>query len=190
MKTKNILALLFIAFMGIAAFSQNAEKKNKLKFNSFSFTVPEAYILKGFKNVYGLSLDASVSYNQHVFALAYSAANKSSNDGWFQDSSSIRFEQFNFLYGREFRSSEHVFIDIYVGVGSLNYDKKEVIYNGTLFGFGFDEMNESYSVIGFPVVMKFRYLFREHFSLGIRVAGNFNSVSNLVAFGLLFQWNY
>ncbi len=191
MKTRNILTLLFVVFIGIGAFSQNDERKNKLKFNSFSFTVPEAYISKGFKNGFGLSLDASVSYDQHVFAFAYSGASNSSSDGWFQDSSSISFEQFNFLYGREFRSSEHVFIDIYAGVGSLNYDKKEVIYNGTgFFGLGFDEMNESSSVIGFPVVMKFRYLFREHFSLGIRVAGNFNSVSNLVSFGLLFQWNY
>ncbi|MEH6535235.1 MAG: hypothetical protein V7719_02495 [Psychroserpens sp.] len=191
MKTKNILTLLFVAFMGIAAFSQNAERKNKLKFNSFSFTLPEFSIAKGLNIGLGVTLDASVSYNNHVFAFAYSVVDKSSSDGWFEDSSSIRFVQSNFLYGREFRSSEHFFIDIYAGIGFLNYDKKEQIFNGTGFlGLGSEKMDESASAIGFPVVMKFRYLFREHFSLGIRVAGNFNSVSNLASFGLLFQWNY
>lgn len=192
MKIKNSLTFLFAMFMGITSFSQNSQRKNKLKFNSFSFVVPEVTIAKGLEfGLLGASLDASGSYNQHVFVFAYSAAEKTSNDGLFTDFSSISFKQFNFLYGREFRSTEQFFIDIYAGIGSLNYNKEEQIYNGTgFFCLGSEKMSESSSVIGFPVVMKFRYLFRERFSLGIKVTGNINSVANLASIGLLFQWNY
>lgn len=152
------------------SFAQESKKSNKIEFKSFSFS---AFPLEYFKTKNGgfgsVTLDASLALNENIFSFLINGSQELSILG----SESVGYSQYNLMYGRE------VEID----------NKFSAEFHGGLGYFSRSNLNEK-SGIGVPVMLKVKYTFRKRFSMGVRLTHNFNSIENILTFGVLFQWDF
>jgi hypothetical protein len=159
------LACCVFFFIGMITYGQ----KQKLSFNSFSFTTEMFFMDDFYAGGFGFTGDVSWNIEKHIFT--FSAFAGAEYVIWGDADS---FQQLNILYGRELKLKEWFFIDAHAGLGILFYDTYA----------------ESSATMEFPIVTKIRFKTGKKFSIGPKFQANISSNINIYSVGLLLQWNY
>lgn len=145
---------------------------NKLRYHGF---YNEALSLHPFNtddygDLVGFGFGVSFKSQEHIFRTHFTGATSLFS---FLDSNPPRYEELAFLYGREYKLSERIAGDVFLGAAYFNFN------NG---------IDKKLTVLAFPLNTSLRVLFNERFSLGISYGLNINQNKSLHRIGLLFCW--
>lgn len=169
---------LSVVLVSAICFSQEDSKQSNFKCHAITLGIP---FLSGYSssNTGGLDFNGSLaySYNKHLFSVELSIATEFAILGGFDE----RVNQYNILYGREFKASRTVFFELHGGAGLFSYRSQDVDPNQ--FG------SERIHTVGFPLKMKFRVHTGPRFSIGLQGGVNINPEQIIRQLGLFIQWN-
>ncbi|MBT8274217.1 MAG: hypothetical protein KJO77_10445 [Bacteroidia bacterium] len=162
-------SIVFIVIsISMLSYGQEEKSSTRLEYEYFSITPVEVYYMK---NIGGVALTSTLGFtiNEHLISL-----NASTGGEFVILGTSSTFYQVNLVYGREFKLSPVVHIDVHAG--------------GGIFGFN-DHRELKLRRFGLPLIAKLRFKTGERFSLGLKFQANINSFKNLLATGIVLQWN-
>ncbi len=173
---KRYIVLLF-ALLPVLSFGQ--EDQDQLTFHSISLS-SNFYAGNSTTGFMG-NIDLAFRKKEHIFKINAMSAAEIDICVWgpcYTDS----YYSFDLMYGREFFKKQLLAVDLFAGVGYLNFQTSNP-----------DPNNRGYltkSTIGFPLQARFRFRDGKVFNLGLQIHGNINSAKSIIAFGPFFQWNF
>lgn len=162
---------LFWILLFVDCFIAQAQD-NKLRYHGF---YAEAISLHPFNtdeygDLVGFGFGVSFKSQEHIFRTHFTGATSLFS---YLDSNPPNYEELVFLYGREYKLSERIAGDVFLGVAYFNFNN------------GGDKKTTS---LGFPIKTSIRYALMNQVSLGIMYGFNANANKPVHRIGLSFYW--
>ena len=161
-----LFIILFVGCLGVQA------QEDKLRYHGF---YAEALSLHPFNTddygaLVGFGFGVSFKSKEHIFRTYLTAA---IYPLIFLAENPPHYEELAFLYGREYKLSERISGDVFLGAAYFNFNN------------GWDKKTTS---LGFPIHTSIRYALMNEVSLGIMYGFNANANKPVHRIGLSFYW--
>ncbi len=134
-----------------------------------------------FSNYYefglNLGLGITAEYEHHLFAFRSNIGGEVE----FLSSAVNQFNNFNFMYGREFLINNWLVLEGFVGVGYINFSKENLDTNW---------IRENNKALNVPLSLKVLFVNGKVFGMGINPNINLNSFQVLYSTNLTFQFKF
>lgn len=165
---------LFLTVLSLIGYSQNTRFgiRSIEHSNGVSTTLSNYYEF-GFN----LGLGITAEYDHHLFVLSSTIGGEVK----FWSSALNQFYNLNIMYGREFLPNNWLVLEVFVGIGFVNFSKENI---------DTDWMCETNRAINLPVSLNTLFVTGKVFRMGINTNINLNSFEILYSTNLIFQFRF
>ena len=152
-----------------------SQETSKIEFKSIAIN-PLSIYLENDSGGFAISADVGLSYKENIFLVSTQFGYEFAVFTTYLDS----FSELSLLWGREFKLTSWLRWDGFAGLGYFYLKEGNFDIRG----------HDRNSTVGFPLISKLKCMIGHHFSVGIQLRGNFNSLQTIGSAGLILQVDF